>query len=283
MSRHRKFVKSEKAKTKLKAAKLPKGLNVTKTDFKIKKIVIREQIRDTSLIQNGTTIRSSNIKVNCKMNLNILSTFFFLFKLLFTYFQELLSKLQHHNATNRNEGLRYLNELVTNHPIEASNHLGPILQGICQLSLDIEKDVRRECFKALNLVFGTQESEIIAPFFNAIVSYLRCAMTHINRQIQEDSLFMLDCLLMFTPTLVAAHSDAIFSAFLDMISKLRVESKPDRTLSMHLGSQLTSVKWRSKALERLLGILNAIVAAKKTDKQIDGKLSRDVNGEVDDA
>lgn len=64
MSRHRKFIKSEKTKTKLKASKLPKGLNVTKTDFKIKKIVIREQIRDTTLIQDGAVIRSQNIKVS---------------------------------------------------------------------------------------------------------------------------------------------------------------------------------------------------------------------------
>lgn len=64
MSRHRKFVKSEKAKTKLKGNKLAKGLNVTKTDFKIKKIIIREQIKDTTLIEDGAEIRSQNIKVS---------------------------------------------------------------------------------------------------------------------------------------------------------------------------------------------------------------------------
>lgn len=69
MTRYKKFVKSEKAKTKLKGAKLPKGLNVTKTDFKIKKIVIREQIRDTSVIEDGAVIRSQNIKVNLSFKL----------------------------------------------------------------------------------------------------------------------------------------------------------------------------------------------------------------------
>lgn len=64
MTRHRKFIKSEKAKTKLKGNKLPKGLNVTKTDFKIKKIIIREQIKDTTLIEDGAEIRSQNIKVS---------------------------------------------------------------------------------------------------------------------------------------------------------------------------------------------------------------------------
>lgn len=195
-----------------------------------------------------------------------------------------MSKLQHHNATNRSEGLRYLKELVTNRPVETGNHLGTIIQGICQSSLDIEKDVRRESFKALNIVFSTQESSIIAPFFNVITSYLRCAMTHINKQIQEDSLFLLDCLLTFTPELIAEHSDSIFSCFLEMISKLRSESRPDRTLSVNLGSQFTSVKWRTKVLERLLGILKTIVASKKRSQSSFDNVSNKVTStEVDDA
>lgn len=63
MTRHKKFVKSEKAKTKLKGAKLPKGLNVTKTEFKIKKIVIREQLKDSTVIEDGIVVQTQNIKV----------------------------------------------------------------------------------------------------------------------------------------------------------------------------------------------------------------------------
>lgn len=63
MTRHKKFLKSEKAKTKLKGAKLQKGLNVTKTDFKIKKIVIREQLKDSTIIEDGIVVRNQNIKV----------------------------------------------------------------------------------------------------------------------------------------------------------------------------------------------------------------------------
>lgn len=63
MTRHRKFLKSEKAKTKLKSAKLPKGLNVTKTEFKVRKIVIRDQIKEPTIV-DGTIVRS-NIKVKC--------------------------------------------------------------------------------------------------------------------------------------------------------------------------------------------------------------------------
>lgn len=62
MTRHKKFLKSEKTKTKLKCAKLPKGLNVTKTEFKVRKIVIRDQLKEQATLVDGTVVRSS-IKV----------------------------------------------------------------------------------------------------------------------------------------------------------------------------------------------------------------------------
>lgn len=61
MTKHKKFVKTEKTKTKFKGAKLPKGLNVTKTEFKVRKIVIRDQIKESTVV-DGTILRS-NIKV----------------------------------------------------------------------------------------------------------------------------------------------------------------------------------------------------------------------------
>lgn len=61
MTRYKKFLKSEKTKTKLKGNKLTKGLNVTKTEFKVRKIVIREQIKAPTIV-DGAIVRS-NIKV----------------------------------------------------------------------------------------------------------------------------------------------------------------------------------------------------------------------------
>lgn len=63
-----KRLKSEKAKIKLKTEKsinqLPKGLNVTDTSFKIKKILIREQLQHRDETEVLST-RKLNIKV-CK-------------------------------------------------------------------------------------------------------------------------------------------------------------------------------------------------------------------------
>ncbi|KAJ6637077.1 Testis-expressed protein 10 like [Pseudolycoriella hygida] len=244
MPKHQKFLKSEKSKVKLKDKdkKLPKGLNVTKTDFKVKKIVINEQIRN-AFNADGTVIRKENIK-------------------------ELLLKLQHHNSGYRNEGLRHLKEILTQSPSEASKHFGLIVHGISQLCLDSEKDVRHESFKALSILLSTTTSDTLVPFFDTLSTFLRCAMTHLNVNIQEDSLFMLDNLLLYAPDLVAANSNKIFMGFLDMISKVSVDSKSERTLAVNLSSKFTSVKWRSKVLDRLLGMLKVMVGAKRSGKKL---------------
>lgn len=65
---YKKFKKAEKAKIKLKAekdkkgAKLPKGTNVTKTDFKVRKIVIPEQLKERNL-NEALSSKKYNIKV----------------------------------------------------------------------------------------------------------------------------------------------------------------------------------------------------------------------------
>lgn len=62
--KHLKKLKSEKAKVKLKGSAkfLPKGTNVTDTNFKVKQIVVREQLKavnDTELLSK----RKLNVKV----------------------------------------------------------------------------------------------------------------------------------------------------------------------------------------------------------------------------
>lgn len=92
-------------------------------------------------------------------------------------------------------------------------------------------------------------------------------MTHIDISIQEDSLLLLDTLITFTPSLVAAHSNKIFENFFDLISKLRTDSKPGRTLTVNLNSKITTVKWRIKVLNRLHAMLAAIINEKTKNKE----------------
>lgn len=119
--------------------------------------------------------------------------------------------------------------------------------------------VRRESIKVLHLILSNVALEKIDPFFDIMCTYLRSAMTHIDSRIQEDSLLFLDTLLLCTPKKVAQDFYKIIPNFLDMISKLRVDSKPGRTLTINLDSQITSVKWRVKVLHRLKDFLNSFV------------------------
>lgn len=69
-SGHRKFVKKEKSKVKLKVSHktpLPKGQNVTDTNFKVRKIVLQGQLKERGqheILSKGNL----NIKVSPKIN-----------------------------------------------------------------------------------------------------------------------------------------------------------------------------------------------------------------------
>ncbi|KAM3964951.1 testis-expressed protein 10 [Aphomia sociella] len=243
-TRHQKFLKSEKSKTKLKSKKkdLPKGTNVTKTNFKVKKIVIKEQLKKHSQSEALST-RKLNVK-------------------------DLLSRLNHFNTHARTDALVGLKELAGNHPEVLDQNLGPLILGITPLLLNIEKVVRHESLKALHTVLSNINLVKIEPFFDIMSTYLRSAMTHIDGRIQEDSLLFLDLLLQCTPQKVAQDFHKILPNFLDMISKLRVDTKPGRTLTVNLSSQLTTVKWRVKVLHRLKDYLHKFVEYKNVYKKI---------------
>lgn len=63
--KHKKSLRAEKAKVKLKGVKLPKGLNVTKTEFKVRKIVLKEQLHDDFNEEAG----KRNIQIKVSWNL----------------------------------------------------------------------------------------------------------------------------------------------------------------------------------------------------------------------
>lgn len=228
--KYKKLLKSEKAKVQLKGAKLLKGGNVTKADFKIKKIILKTQLKDT-----GTSgVRKHNIK-------------------------ELITRLKHNNSSIKLETLKNIKEVLTSFPEDVfPKYLGELIQVCAQLSLDLDKEVRREGFRVLGSLFQIVNVDLIEPFFHILSTYLRCAMTHLNQYIQDDSLMLLDTMLERMPSLVAKYHEKIFENFLDLISKLKNETKPGRTLTVNLGKKTTNVKWRCKVLERLLLILKAM-------------------------
>ncbi|CAL7950958.1 unnamed protein product [Xylocopa violacea] len=239
-----KRLKSEKAKVKLKtknAKHLPKGLNITDPSFKVKKIVIREQLK-----QHDSSEILSRRKLNVK---------------------DLLSRLQHHNSTVRQDAVKELKEILCEHSLNLlSSQFGPLLQGICALSLDKERYIRHDSLKVLSLILGPVSNEQLNPYCDVLISYLRCAMTHIDPRIKEDALLFLDVLVQNCSNILARNSYKVLPNFLDMISKLHTEMKPGRQLVTTLNSKNTNVKWRIKVLERLATIFNSIVGFFKSQQ-----------------
>ncbi|KAI8035170.1 testis-expressed protein 10 homolog [Drosophila gunungcola] len=237
---HKKNLRAEKAKVKLKGAKLPKGLNVTKTDFKVRKIEIREQLKESSYSATGQ--RQLNLK-------------------------ETLSRLKHHSVKFRTDALRNVRDsLKSGNADHLIGHLNELFQGIAAGALDMERSARQESFKTLDILLEALQPHAVAPFFHVIATYLRCAMTHVLPAIQEDSLLMLDVLLQRVPPALLAERSAstIIGNFIDMISRARHDSeRSNRTLTLNLGQgKQTTVKWRTKVLLRLQQILGTLVSSK---------------------
>jgi pre-rRNA-processing protein IPI1 len=239
MGKHRKFLKAEKAKVKLKATKLKGPQNVTKTDFKVRKIVITEQLRNVQVKETGQRkIHSIN---------------------------DCLARLKNSSSA---EVISNLKEIILYQPEDFQKHLEAIIKVVANLSLSIEKVDRKECFKILDIICSQTTEQNLRPFFPILVTFLKCAMTHIKPTIQEDSLLMLDVLLKHAPQLVASEKDSILPPYLDMVSKMRIEDKPERTLSLQLGNKITSMKWRKSVLERLILFLKCIASQEKNvDKE----------------
>lgn len=128
--RHKKQLRSEKAKVKLrlkgeKTKFLPKGGNVTNTTFKIKPIVVQEQLKP-----KGETELLSKRKLNV---------------------DELFSRLKHYNATVRKDSCIELRQVIAMYPEEVlQKSLSHLLQHVSPLTSDRESSVRKEAIKLLD-------------------------------------------------------------------------------------------------------------------------------------
>lgn len=180
-----------------------------------------------------------------------------------------MSRLQHYNSTIRQDAVKELKDILSEHSFELlSSQFGPLLQGVCALSLDKERDIRRNSLKVLSLILGSISNDQLNPYCDVLISYLRCSMTHIDPYIKEDALLFLDVLVQNCSNILAKNSYKVLPNFLDMISKLHTEMKPGRLLVTTLNSKNTNVKWRIKVLERLATMFSSMVTFFKSQESI---------------
>lgn len=138
-------------------------------------------------------------------------------------------------------------------------HFPEIVQNTSCLIQDREHKVRKACINLLTAILEKRQFSELEPFLFCLILQLKCAMTNINRNIQEDSLLLIDSLLENQPNAISTKFNFNVNEFLSLISRLRSHSSFKRTLSVNLSNKTSDIEWRMKILTRLYGVLKATV------------------------
>ncbi|XP_068208815.1 testis-expressed protein 10 homolog [Palaemon carinicauda] len=200
----RKAKKADFQKVKIKVGKkLKKAQNETKTDFKARKIILKEQL----------AVKATKTLVTKKQH----------------DISELLSRLNYHNVYVRQDGINGLRELVNRYePSLLLPHLSTFIVRGAPAILDPDPLIRSSAVKFLEAII-MKMGPSIEPYFNVLATHLSCAMVHLNIGVQGDSLQLIKVLIKYTPKLMAKHANTVLSNFLNLIARKATSSKQTQT------------------------------------------------------
>lgn len=234
--------KEEKAKTQLKKPKtgpgnhLPKGTNVTKTEFKVGKIVIPKQLEKTS--DTGPVTKK-------KLGL-----------------KELLAKLNHFSQSVRTEGLEGMKELVTGElgGNLVDDHFPLLVTKLAPLTSDREAKVRKSAFAILQAVLSKTDEGRLEPLFPVLTAHVSCCLTHIDPSIQQDGLNLVDSLVNAVPTFIARNYARILPDCMEQISARKSGGGASEVgVSTEVSQKTSSLQWRTNVLQRVDAVLGTVI------------------------
>lgn len=187
--------------------------------------------------------------------------------------QDLLSQFQHYNGSVRLDAVTGLQELITAHPELLKSSISVILERSSELFTDKDVNVRQAVIKFFKLIFPQTPSQQIQPFFSIISAYLCCAMTHIQDDIQSDSLLIFDLLLANFPDCVVNNSSQLLPNFIEQISHQNhgKRKSKERSLVIDPGGKTSPQKWWSRVLSRVQKLLSAILAGRRKESPSESK------------
>ncbi|XP_071439655.1 testis-expressed protein 10 homolog [Hetaerina americana] len=261
---HKKNIKKEQNKVKFKVGRtLPKGQNITDTSFKVKKVVIKEQLK------------AGGLEPVTKRNLNL---------------KETLTRLQHYNTNVKLDNLSGLKEILTNNQELLWGNLQSVLEKLAELISDRESPVRKEAISQLANIIAQVPSPKLAPFVCLLCSYLGAALSHINKDIQLDALLLLDgmlsrpsvsaLILASNPSSPSASHpfDLILQGLINQISEQKETSSGktsgwERKLSVNPAGKMADVQRRAKVLSQLCSLMKAALEMRRKS------CSKDVSSE----
>jgi len=240
MGNSKKRKREEKNKTQLKKPRtapgkhLPKGTNVTKTEFRVAKIVIPGQAGAPTK-EGPTTSKKLGLK-------------------------EVLHKLGHFSQTVRTDGLEGLKELLASESSHSlvNKNLAFILTSLVPVTQDKERKLRCLAISLLPQVLTAVPPSLLTPHHSLLSAHLCCALTHIDQRIQQDGLTMLDSFLDKAPAFIKSNFNNILPNCLDQISNKKASDKGPSVAS-NMTECMTALQWRVMVLTRVDRVLNTVV------------------------
>ena len=228
--------KAEKSKTKLRQSiKLPKGLNETNAEVKSKTIKVLNQLRT----QDGDEDRLSKKKIGVR---------------------DLMSKLSNNGTATKLEGIEGLSELVKAYPEICQEQLSQLLSSVIPIHTHIESKLRVATRSLINFILSHVDVSQVLPLSTLITAHLCCGLSHIDSDLQRDSLKLLDIIIDCSPIVVIRGHEQILPNCLDQVS-LNAKSNnqiQQRSLNKNVSSKVSALQWRTQVLQRALKIVSIV-------------------------
>ncbi|XP_066921563.1 testis-expressed protein 10-like isoform X2 [Clytia hemisphaerica] len=190
----------------------------------------------------------------------------------FTLIKDLLSQLNHYNATIRHEACLGFRDLFQSHPEIMHEQINSWIPKLLDKMTDTDAAVRHSFTLCMQHVSRNLPIHEISPFIHIIVAHLCCGMTHINEAVQLDSLSILELILDYFPRLMVSYSHKILPSLIDLMSKQGkretnssqslntskvkgISSLVSRDVSFNVEGKMSSLKARTKVLSKLQKVL----------------------------
>jgi len=249
--------KAEKSKTKLRQSiKLPKGLNETNAQVTSKKINVLNQLRtQDGADENRLTKKKIGVR-------------------------DLMSKLSNTGIATKLEGLEGLNELVKAYPEICQEELSQLLSSVIPINTHIETKLRSASRSLLSFILSNVDSSQILPLSPLITAHLCCGLSHIDSDIQLDSLKLLDIIMDSSQLVVIRGHEQILPNCLDQVSlNAKNNQQIQRSLHKNVSGKVSALQWRTQVLQRALKIVSLVIGKNETNSSSEPICGRKISQE----
>lgn len=132
-------------------------------------------------------------------------------------------QLKHYKTSVRKDALVGLRDLFQANPDHLLPNLAKLVEQGMSAMVDDSSQVRRALCSLLNLILTNVSSKQLMPFSSLFIAHLSCGLTHIDDQIQLDSVKILEVFLS-QPSLIVPYANELLSLLMKLISRQRNSS-----------------------------------------------------------